>query len=312
METAAEKRKQAVKIARSRVRLNRYTQGSLRAYVGGYPEPGENVKGFSDCSAFVRWVIRQAAGIDIGGNTSAQVQNRGRGALIEMASTSQLSPTEALLEPGDCVYFKGCPAHALSVGHVEMYLGGGKCIGHGGGIGPTVKALKAYSRSRGKGARKYLCVIRWIPDDAGALGGRLLKLGDEGTDVEALQRLLVSLGYELGNWGPGKDGCDGEYGSDTKRAVRAFEAAHDLPADGVADCAAIEAIRLAAGQSLGKVRVTGKRVNVRSGPGSVHAIFGTARQGDVLPLRGADTESWRGVTFQGAAAYISAKYVEAV
>jgi len=312
MDSAAEKRSCAVKLARSRVRLNRYTQGSLRAYVGGYPEPGDKVKGFSDCSAFVRWVMLKALSLDIGGNTSAQIVNRGRGALVEKAATSQTCPTEALLMPGDCIYFKGCASHAWQAGHVEMYLGGGKCIGHGSGTGPTVKALKAYSRSRGKGERKYLCVIRWIPDDPETvLGGRLLKLGDEGQDVLALQKLLKALGYDLGVWGEGRDGCDGEYGSDTRRAVRAFEEAHDLPADGVADAACIQAIEQAAGLPPGKVRVIGRQVNIRSGPGTGHGVTGTAIRGDVLELSGSDTEAWRGVLFKGERAYISAKYVEA-
>ena len=214
--TAAEKRAAAVKIAKSRHKLNRYTQGSMRKYVGGYPQAGGGVRGYSDCSAFARWVLKQVLGIDIGYNTSAQIQNRGRGVLIEKAGAKQTYPSEDRMEPGDCIYFKGCPSHAWGVGHVEMYLGDGKCIGHGSGTGPTIKRLKTYSRGRGAGERKYLCVIRWIPDDApSALGERLLKLGDEGPDVLALQQLLKAVGWGayLGEWGANKDGCDGEYGS---------------------------------------------------------------------------------------------------
>lgn len=310
--TAAKKRELAVSLAKLRVRLNRYTQGSRRIYVGGYPEPGEKARGFSDCSAFTRWVLKQAMGIDIGGNTSAQILNRRRGELIEKAAASQTSPTEALMEPGDCIYFKGCASHAWSVGHVEMYLGGGKCVGHGGGTGPTVKTLKTYSRSRGRGDRKYLCVIRWIPDDAEdeVLGSRLLKPGDEGGDVLALQRLLKGMGYDLGAWGTSGDGLDGEYGNDTRRAVRAFEEARGLPADGIADAACIESVKAAAGQAPGRVRVTGERVNVRSGPGTDNKVIGTVQKGDVLELGGDDTEVWRGVVFGGKAAYVSAKYLE--
>jgi hypothetical protein len=312
MATVAENREQAVMLAKSRVKRNRYTQGSLRIYVDGYPKPDEQARGFSDCSAFVRWVIQKALGLDIGYNTSAQIQNRGRGVVVEIAASGQTCPNEALLQPGDCVYFKGCAAHLWQVGHVEMYLGGGKCIGHGGGIGPTIKTLKPYSRNRGKGERKYLCAIRWIPDDPeGLLGGRLLKMGDEGADVLALQRLLKVLGYDLGLWGANKDGCDGEYGNDTKRAVRAFEEAHSLPADGIADASCIEAVLLASVQKLGKVRVTGARVNVRNGPGTSHGVIGTAVKGDILERIGSDTEAWRGVLCNGVAAYVSAKYVEA-
>ena len=308
MAAAAEERKEAVALAKSRVRLNRYTQGEKRVYAGGYPSPGDGVMGYSDCSAFVRWVLQKATGVDIGYNTNAQIRNRSRGVVVEMAGDAQVQPNQALLLPGDCLYFKGTPSHLWQVGHVEMYLGNGKSIGHGGGVGPTVKALKAYCRGRSTPARKYLCAIRWIPDDSAAeLGGRLLKPGDEGADVAALQELLKALGYNLGDWG-----VDGEYGNDTKAAVRAFEQAHALQADGIADIACIEAIQAAVGQAPGRVRVTGKNVNVRSGPGTDQKILGCARKGDVLERNGGDTEAWRGVKYKGQAAYVSAKYIEEI
>jgi hypothetical protein len=313
MATAAEERKEVVALAKSRVKRNRYTQGEKRVYVGGYPSPGDGVMGYSDCSAFVRWAIQKALGVDIGYNTSAQIKNRGRGVLVEMAGDAQVQPTQALLLPGDCLYFKGTPSHMWQAGHVEMYLGNGKCIGHGSGIGPTVKALKAYCQGRSTAARKYLCAIRWIPDDSETeLGGRLLKLGDEGADVVALQKLLKVLGYDLGATGADRDGCDGEYGSLTRQAVRSFEQAHALQADGIADVACIEAIQTAAGQALGQVRVTGKNVNVRSGPGTDRKILGYVRKGDVLDRNGGDTEAWRGVKYKGQAAYASSKYLEEI
>jgi len=309
---AAQARQNAVALAKSRVKLNNYTQGAKRIYVGGYPKAGDGVKGYSDCSAFVRWVMRKVLGADIGSNTSAQIKNRGRGVMVEMAGSQQVAPTEELLEPGDCVYFKGNPSHTWQVGHVEMYLGDGKCVGHGSGIGPTIKVLKSYCQGRSKPERKYLCVIRWIPDDVvSELGDRLLKLGDAGPDVLALQKLLKAQGYDLGTTGKNKDGCDGEYGSLTKEAVRAFEEAHNLTADGIADVACIGAIQQAAGQPLGRAKVTGNLVNVRSGPGTSHKVLGTVKKGDILELNGGDTETWRGVLYKGKAAYVSGKYLQA-
>jgi uncharacterized protein YgiM (DUF1202 family) len=312
--TAAEKRAKAVKIASKRVKMNDYTRGGKRIYVGGYPNAGDGVKGFSDCSSFVRWVLEPVLGFGIGANTSAQVANRARGVLIEKAAAGQTYPTEKQMAPGDCVYWKGTPSHTWGVGHVEMYLGGGKCIGHGAGTGPTIKTLKTYSKGRGGGARKYLCVIRWIPDDpAGRLGDRLLKPGDRGPMVGELQGLLKALGHDLGAYGPGKDGIDGDYGNMTRAAVRAFEGAAGIsPADGVADVACIAAIKAAAGAPLGQVRVTGGTVNVRSGPGTDNRVIGVVKRGSVLELSGDDTQSWRGVLYKGQASYISARYVEAV
>lgn len=58
-----------------------------------------------------------------------------------------------------------------------------------------------------------------------ALGDRVLKLGDRGVDVTALQQLLISVGYEVS--------ANGVFGLATNAAVKDFQATHQLPADGV-------------------------------------------------------------------------------
>ena len=59
------------------------------------------------------------------------------------------------------------------------------------------------------------------------LGSRLLLDGSEGSDVRALQELLLSLGYELPRYG-----ADGNFGAETEAALRAFQADAGLEADG--------------------------------------------------------------------------------
>jgi peptidoglycan hydrolase-like protein with peptidoglycan-binding domain len=51
----------------------------------------------------------------------------------------------------------------------------------------------------------------------------LLRYGDSGSEVEKLQRLLVVMGFDLGNNGSNRDGVDGDYGSKTETAVRHFQ-----------------------------------------------------------------------------------------
>jgi peptidoglycan hydrolase-like protein with peptidoglycan-binding domain len=58
------------------------------------------------------------------------------------------------------------------------------------------------------------------------LGTRLLQAGMSGADVAALQDLLAGLGFAPGP-------IDGVFGAGTGAAVRAFQSAHDLAADGV-------------------------------------------------------------------------------
>lgn len=60
------------------------------------------------------------------------------------------------------------------------------------------------------------------------LGDRVLRNGCTGDDVKAMQEALISLGYDLGEWG-----ADGDYGSDTESAVAQFQGATGLQRDGV-------------------------------------------------------------------------------
>ena len=59
------------------------------------------------------------------------------------------------------------------------------------------------------------------------LGSRLLRNGSEGSDVCALQELLLSLGYALP-----VTARTGIFGSETEAAVRAFQADAGLEVDG--------------------------------------------------------------------------------
>lgn len=171
MSTASEKRALAVQYMKDRVKKNSYTQGSKRTYFFGYPDnvPGNtSQKGYSDCSAAVMKAIKAAAGINIGSNTSAQINNRAKGLIVD--ETSGNYPDESKLLPGDCLYFKGNSSHPMDVGHVEMYTGPNQCIGHGSGTGPTIKNLKTYCKGRA-GKKRYFMAIRWILDDGETASG---------------------------------------------------------------------------------------------------------------------------------------------
>lgn len=70
----------------------------------------------------------------------------------------------------------------------------------------------------------------------------ILKRGMKGDDVRRLQQRLMELGYALPRYG-----ADGEYGSETATAVKAFQRDRGLQVDGVAGEATLAA--LYAGQS---------------------------------------------------------------
>ena len=52
--------------------------------------------------------------------------------------------------------------------------------------------------------------------------------GDQGPEVEQLQKNLIKLGYSCGAWG-----ADGDFGNDTEKAVIKFQKEHGLDADGL-------------------------------------------------------------------------------
>jgi hypothetical protein len=62
-----------------------------------------------------------------------------------------------------------------------------------------------------------------------------LKPGDTGTEVVQLQKALTAAGYS-----PGK--ADGDYGGATTNAVKQFQSAHGLAADGIAGSKTLAAL----------------------------------------------------------------------
>lgn len=198
MSKASEQRSLAVEYMKSRKKKNSYTQGSKRGYFFGHPDnkPGNTTQaGYSDCSAAVRAAIKAASSIDIGSNTSAQINNRNKKGLV-VHTTEGCYPDESKLLPGDCLYFKGNTSHPLDVGHVEMYTGPNECYGHGSGTGPTRKNLKDYCKSRATSKRRYFMAIRWILDDA-----------DGGTTEKPATTVSNGITITNGSWnvrtGPG-------------------------------------------------------------------------------------------------------------
>ena len=317
--TASEKRAYAVELMKSREKMNDYTQGSKRIYVFGYPDNkagNTTQKGYSDCSAFVARIIKAVTGIDIGSNTSAQINNRNKIGII-VDQTDGYYPDEDKLLPSDCLYFKGNTSHPLDVGHVEMYTGENECWGHGSGKGPTKKNLKDYCKSRASSKKRYFMAIRWILEDDPVSDSDPEELREGMNDnllVKAMQSNLQQLNYALE--------ADGDFGPETKRIVEEFQQANGLPVTGVADKATLEKIdELLDGESDAPENEPEAVVpdyktytavdgtwNVRSGPGTEYAVAGRVKGGD--KLEGVDTQGWIPVMFSGKLRWISPKAVK--
>lgn len=313
MANASEKRAQAVAYMKSRTKKNSYTQGSDRKYFFGKPDniPGNTSQnGYSDCSSACAEAIRAAAGISIGSNTSAQINNRAKGLVVD--STDGYYPDESKLLPGDTLYFKGNTSHPMDVGHVEMYTGPNECYGHGSGNGPTKKNLKDYCKSRATSKKRYFMAIRWILDNGDPGDRRELKRDMTGADVVELQEILCQLGYDLGTYG-----IDGDFGPDTEDAVKVFQVNVALPETGVVDRATWEKMdNIISGKGdsdevqeapvvEGTLDVRDGTWNIRTGPGTGYSIIKTTHTGDKLsPV---DANGWIPVIVNGEIGWISPK-----
>lgn len=109
----------------------KYSQGPGRL------EPDKN--GYTDCSALCRYAYMQVAGVDPGTWTGNQ---QDRGTVVVGANVQTAAEAERLLQKGDLVFFDWDGVATNYFDHVEMYIGNGQTIGHGGpGNGPVIKSL---------------------------------------------------------------------------------------------------------------------------------------------------------------------------
>lgn len=149
-----------------------------------------------------------------------------------------------------------------------------------------------------------------------------LRRGDYGTAVTAMQEAILK-------WCPEclpRYGADGDFGSETEAAVKAFQDAMRLPVTGVYDEATRAALTAATSAHCGDdscpidspegpafVRATGD-VNVRSAPGTDSRVIGVLHKGEFRPFQEV-TQQWEGrdwykIDFDGEDGWVSSKYAE--
>ncbi|MFB9620627.1 NlpC/P60 family protein [Brooklawnia cerclae] len=125
-----------------------------------------DVSGGTDCSALVEYCYKQVAGIEVGSWTGGQ-QSYG---VQVFGDEADYATAVSLLQPGDLVFFDWDGVGIKQLDHVEMYMGAGQTIGHGGpGNGPTVKGLKSqWDAAHTIVARRYVDVTTQAPAPAPA------------------------------------------------------------------------------------------------------------------------------------------------
>lgn len=178
----------------------------------------------ADCSGLFSWAFKQLGGYCYhGSNTMYKSYCTSKG---KITSATALKPGYAL--------FTGTESDH---GHVGLYIGDGWVIEAANTQDGVIKTKSSAKKWTYWGALKG--VEYSDADPAPAVGGSpTLRKGDKGEAVAEMQGLLAGLGYDLGKWG-----IDGDFGSATEKAVRAFQKASGLTVDGIVGPATWNALR---------------------------------------------------------------------
>ena len=225
------------------------------------------------------------------------------------------------------------PGVALRLdGHVGYYIGGGYAVEWRGFNYGCVK-MRVSER---KWTHWYkLPFINYgeagavIPVPEYTLGSHQLTKGMTGNDVKALQETLMKLGYALSKYS-----ADADFGSETERAVIAFQKKQGLTADGkygeethkalmaaVADAeqatddppeeTPVPEEPVTPGASVMIVSDGGK-VNVRVGNGTEYARISAVASGAAFPFVASAANGWHAIVINGQVGWVSGKYANVV
>ena len=166
-----------------------------------------------------------------------------------------------------------------------------------------------------------------IPAPEIALGSRLLKRGMVGSDVKVLQELLMQLDYALP-----KHGADAEFGSETEKALLAFQKKAGLEADGKygdkTHAALMDAVADDDGQPdtpeqpapdepapVGTTVVIvseGGKVNVRCGNGTEYARISAVAPGSTFPHVATAQNGWHALVIGSRVGWVSGNFAKII
>lgn len=200
-----------------------------------------------------------------------------------------------------------------SAGHVGVTVGGGKAVEwRGFRYGCVITDVK-------KRPWTHWYRLPWVEYGETAAteetlcGSRLLRMGAKGEDVRQLQQLLNETGFDAGEE-------DGIFCELTRAAVVRMQRAAEIDADGeygeishralmdmLADLSPEEEQTQQAQKTL---RVTGGRVNIRSGAGTQYRILAVVPKDTLLPYTAQADNGWFAVAVNGETGWISGRYAQ--
>lgn len=228
---------------------NNYTKYARDLNNAGYYNGNKN--GYAWCDVFVDWCFLQLCNGDAqkAEDMICQTGDYGAGCGYSMRYYKAQGRFYTSPKPGDQIFFgtSSSVAHTGIVYKVDsskVYTiegntsGASGVVANGGGVFEKSYSLN-YSRIVGYGRPYY------DEDAAGSVEDQpeikteevstvnielnVLKRGMNGDQVKSLQRILYAMGYSLGSSNP----IDGDFGSKTDTAVKAYQKMKGLEVDGI-------------------------------------------------------------------------------
>ena len=299
--TTAQGKRIAVRNAyRSILGRNKYSQAKRDYCFKKYSDGNY----YSDCSSSISYSYKEA-GYSFGILNTVGMYESAKLKKVDAVIKNGVIQDPEALRIGDMLLFAGTDSgrkYAGYVGHVEMVgeISGSTITlyGHGSGT-PSRKDMDTYCRQRyaaktstALGNKGLIKVVRFIQDDESL---------DGVTTVKDVQKALLAWNK---NSLP-KYGIDGEWGSETENAVKAFQTENGLAANGELNASTLAAL----GLRNAVVKVTGGSVYLRGAPNVENGkILGIAKSGETLLYQGKDSNGWHLVEYKGQNAWISGKY----
>ena len=158
-----------------------------------------------DCSGLVCWCLTECKAKEQGFDKTAE-------GLRQLCSKLS-KPTE----DGDlCFKISDGKAH-----HVGMYVGGKIIEAKGRAYGVVSSSVSSSWNAFGR------LNIKWDEEPKAFILTRVLRKGDEGEDVKWVQNALLQRRYKLPKYG-----ADGDFGTETLKAVKQFQRDKGLKDDG--------------------------------------------------------------------------------
>ncbi len=190
------------------------------------------------------------------GNTTGYVSKKyikkGSSSKSDTSSNSNSQSSDGTCSVGD----NGIAVKSIQEKLKQLGYYSGKIDGdYGSG---TKKAVKAFQKAKGlkQTGNVNSTTLKKINDamsssstsssssETSSGDGKTCKPGDKGEAVKAVQKKLKSLGYYSGS-------IDGDYGNGTKSAVKAFQKANGLTANGTANSKTISKLNSSSAKSAG-------------------------------------------------------------